>query len=427
MASTTVSLDRVGDGANAPTAVAEVRAGTYQAVKLWATVGGVFLALHAWTYYGWLTSGTLRPTPTGPDPVPANVLFWVRFWEVVGVSGVFWAVYQFIYKPLKRTGRMSLDGMLVICFFQLYAFQDPFANYTVNIFQYNAAFVNFGSWCSYVPGWIAQRSSLLPEPILFTGGLYIWLFCLGLIVMNFLMRKAQARWPQIGPVGLIAGAMVVAGIVDFAFEATWLQQGLYAYGGHIRSLSLFAGTQAAYPIYEGILWGITWGFYAAVRYYRDENGLTFVERGVGEIRASTTTKQWLRFLALIGVINFGMLVFYNVPYQWFGIHADPIPDDVLSKSYLTAGMFGKGTDYAAPGPLTPIAITPQSAHLDPEGNLVKPVPTVCQLPGCPGFGGNYRDSMGNYTVKPWWEPNVAGNDYQSPAKDGYPELRTNRR
>ena len=85
--------------------------------------------------------------------------------------------------------------------------------------------------------------------------------------------------------------------------------------------------------------------------------------------------------------------------------ADPIPDDVLSKSYMTAGIFGKGTDYAAPGPLTPIPITPQAAHLDPQGNWVMPRPTVCQLPGCPGFGSNYRDSTGNYTFQPWWAPN----------------------
>jgi hypothetical protein len=217
--------------------------------------------------------------------------------------------------------------------------------------------------------------------------------------------------------------MVVAAIVDFLFEGMWLQQGLYSYGGHIRSLSLFAGTQAAYPIYEGILWGITWGFYAAVRYYRDENGLTFVERGVAEIKAPPAAKQWLRFLALVGVINFGMLVFYNIPYQWFAIHADPIPDDVLSKSYMTAGIFGKGTDYAAPGPLTPIPITPQAAHLDPQGNWVMPRPTVCQLPGCPGFGSNYRDSTGNYTFQPWWAPNVASDEYLSLAKDGYREQR----
>lgn len=392
---------------------------TFKPVILWSAFGAVVLAVHAYTYYGWLTSGTLYPTPTGPDPIPASVKFWIDFWQVVGVSGVFWAVYQFIYKPLRQTGRMSTDGMLVICFFQLYLLQDPFANYTVPIFQYNAGFINFGSWCSYVPGWISQRGSLLPEPILFTGGLYIWLFCAGLIAMNYLMRKAKQRWPQMGPITLVAGTMVFAGIVDFAFEGTWLQQGLYSYGGHIRKLSIFAGTAAAYPIYEGILWGITWGFYAALRYYKNGAGLTFAERGVNELNISTTAKQWVRFLALIGVINFGMLVFYNIPYQWFAVHADPIPDDVLDKSYLTAGMFGKGTDYAAPGPQTPIAITPQAAHLDPEGNLVEPIPTVCQIQGCKGFGTNEGYNSGNYTNQSLFAPNIAKDEYLFLGKDGY--------
>jgi Spirocyclase AveC-like len=165
---------------------------------------------------------------------------------------------------------------------------------TVNQFQYNAAFVDVGSWHEYIPGWMAPGSGNLAEPILFVGGLYVWLFACGLILINGAMRKAKERWPQMGRLGLFGIAFAIAAILDFVFEVTWLRQELYSYGAHMDEVTLWPSHQYAMPIYESVLWGITWGIYAMLRYDRNDRGEMVVERGIGSLRVGAKGKQLLR-------------------------------------------------------------------------------------------------------------------------------------
>jgi Spirocyclase AveC-like len=341
-------------------------------VKWWACFGAVVLAVQAYTYIRWFASGDVHASPTGPTHIPTSTLVWVRMWEVIGAGGALLAVVFLLARPWRRGGRITLDGMFVIIFFQLWSFQDAFVNYTVNQFQYNAAFVNVGSWYSWIPGWMAPRSHYLAEPILFVGGLYVWLFAVGLICLNWTMRRAKERWPQMGKLGIFLIAASMAAVLDFIFEFVWLQQNLYSYGAHINAVTLFPSKQYAFPLYEPLLWGITWGSYACLRYFRDDKGQLFVERGMDTIKASPRRKQGLRFLALLGAVNLGMLVLYALPYNWIGLEASGLPKDVLSRSYLTSGMCGVGTDYACPSSRLPVTVSSSQARFTPEGKLIAP-------------------------------------------------------
>lgn len=355
-------------------------------VKWWAAFGVAILAVQVWAYAQWFASGDVGPSPAGPTKIPESQIFWARFWEVFGVTGAVLAIWFFIVRPWRRTGHMSTDGMLVVAFFQLWSFQDAFCNYTVNQFQYNAVFVDVGSWYSYIPGWMAPNSSNLAEPILFVGGLYVWLFACGLILINSAMRWAKRRRPRMGKLGLFGVAFAIAAFLDFVFEALWLHQGLYSYGAHINEVTLWPSKQYAFPIYEAVLWGITWGAFAMVRYARDDRGDMVVERGLGTLRAGKKGKQLVRFLALIGMVNAGMLLLYNIPYQPIGLWGDSIPKDVTEKSYLTTGVCGIGTTYACtPNASLPFAVKESQARFSPTGKVVAPtgIPVEKRAEGIP--------------------------------------------
>ena len=365
-----------------PAAAPEVIERKLTPIKWWAALGVLVLAVQTYTYVRWIASGTIAPSPKGPTPIPTSTVVWARFWEVVGAGGALMAVIFLLIRPWRRTGRITLDGMFVVIFFQLWSFQDAFVNYTVNQFQYNAAFVNIGSWYSWIPGWMAPRSHYLAEPILFVGGLYVWLFAVGLIALNYVMRRAKRRWPAIGKLGLFLIAFSMAAALDFIFEFIWLQQNLYSYGAHIDAVTLFPSKQYAFPMYEPFLWGITWGTYACLRYFRDDRGQLFVERGVETINASPKGKQGLRFLALLGAVNLTMLMLYALPYNWIGLEASGIPNSVLSKSYLTSGVCGIGTTFAcAPSNQLPVTVKSSQIRFTPHGRLVAPTGVPSQPSG----------------------------------------------
>lgn len=372
MATVETPITSLGLGRPLPQAVEERR---MKPVKWCATFGVLVLVVQAWAYAQWIASGDIGSAPDGPTPIPDSEVIAARIWEGVGVIGATLAVWFLLIKPWRRTGRMSTDGMFVIIFFQLWAFQDAFANYTVTLFQYNSVFVNVGSWYDYIPGWMSPNAGNLAEPILFVGGMYIWLFAAGMIALNWTMRKAKERWPRMGKVGLILVAMSTAAVVDLIFEVAWLRQGLYAYGGHIDEVTLFPSHQYAFPLYEALFWGVTWGTYASLRYFRNDKGEMVAEHGLSTLRVSTKGRQLVRFLALLGAVNLGMLVLYNVPYQFTGLWADSLPREVTSRSYMTSGVCGIGTDRACtPNSHLPFTTKNSQAHFTPTGEVVTPTP-----------------------------------------------------
>src|SRR5260221_178013 len=92
--------------------------------------------------------------------------------------------------------------------------------------------------------------------------------------------RVRARRPELSTAGLVLRAFAVMCALDFVMESVWLTTGSYTYGGAHRSLSLWAGRYYQFPVYEILLWGITWTGLACVRFFRDDRGQTVAERGV---------------------------------------------------------------------------------------------------------------------------------------------------
>ncbi len=340
-------------------------------ILLWALVGGGFVALALWMWVGALVAGDLRPTPVGPSPVPTWLRISVAVWQVV-YGGLLVITFFFVLvKPWWRERRLTFDGMFLISWLVAWAVQDAWPNYTVQWFNYNSLFINLGCPQCRVPGWQSPNGTQMTEPLIFMGGMYAGAF-LACLLCNVVMRKAKARWPQLGTVGMIGVAFAFMVLLDFLAELVWMRAGTYTYGGAIRELSMGAGHYYQFPVYESLLWGATWAGIACIRYFKDDRGNSLVEKGADRLAVGEGKRAVLRLLALIGVVNVIILVTYNIPSQWLGTHADDFPDEILHGSYYTNMMCGPGSDYACPGPRVPISVGPDSAHTTPEGGFRAP-------------------------------------------------------
>ena len=103
-----------------------------------------------------------------------------------------------------------------------------------------------------------------------------------------------------------------------------------------------------YPMYEAICFGAVITAWACIRFFRDDQGRTAAERGVDQLKGSTRRKAFVRFLALAGILNVAMLVVFNIPLQFFTIHANYAPPDITNRSYLTTGFCSRSVPYLCP-------------------------------------------------------------------------------
>ena len=338
-------------------------------IKWWAALGVFFLLFQAYIYGSWIESGNAVRTPTGDTPMPAWMRYWQQTFQLLGCLVAVWLVYHFIIRPWRRERRMTFDGMFLIgCAF--FYWQDPMINYVTPWFTYNSYLLNFGTWTATTPGWLSPNGNYLPEPILFAGVSYLYLTMPSAILGCWLMRKAKSRWPSIGTAGLIG--LIVAFFVafDFVAEVAFMRMGLYSYPGSWGP-TLLKGTYYQIPFYEIVVAGVWWACFTCFRYFRDDKGNSFCERGIDNVRATKRQQTILRQLAIIGAVNAIFMLSYTVPINFFGMHSGTWIKDVRNRSYLMDGLCGAKTDRACPGPDIAIA-RPDSVYITPEGGVGRP-------------------------------------------------------
>jgi hypothetical protein len=288
-------------------------------------------------------------------------------------------IYYFIVRPWRRERRITLDGMLLVACGLLF-FQDPLLNYFNTWCTYNTWMWNMGSWVQNIPGWrsYGEPGRMMAEPLLMNAPGYSYGVLLCTILGCWVMRRAKARWPKISNAGLIGVLIVWTFFFDLFIEGLFLMpMGLFTYPGSIRALSINAGTYYQWPLYEGIMWGGAQAGFCALRYFTDDRGRTFVERGLERVQGGFARQQLTRFLAIFAACSVFFFVFYNLPAQWLAMHADPWPEDVMKRSYFLMGICGQGTDRPCPDPALPIP-GKNSGYINQDGKLV--LPPGVQLP-----------------------------------------------
>jgi hypothetical protein len=349
-------------------------------ITWWAALGFGFLAFAAYLIVAWLIAGEAHRVPTGPTPLPT----WMQIALSIQQWGLFAGMLALIWfkavRPRMRTGSFTFDGLMILAFALLW-WSDPLYNYFTPGFNYNAYFVNLGSWVGHVPGWMSPNPQNIPQPLLWLPGVYTCAFFLMVVIVNALFRKTRQRYPSISAVSMWFIAFIPMAVVGTLWEALFMMMGSHHYGSSIRWLALNAGHYYEFPVYQGITASLLYTTWGSLRYFRDDRGRSFAEHGIDQLNVSDRTKGWMRFFAVSGAITVIFFAFYHVPNALIALRGDAWPQDVQERSYFTSGVCGPGTDVACPDPRVPFSRGESSLRIAPDGTLVTPKGTT--VPAAP--------------------------------------------
>jgi hypothetical protein len=338
----------------------------------WGAIGAGFLAFAAYLILKWLISGEAHRVPSGPTPLPdwMKIALSIQQWGLAAVALAL--IYFKAIRPRIRTGRFTFDGLMILSFGLMW-WSDPMYNYFQAGFNYNAYFVNLGSWIGGVPGWMSPHADKTPQPLIWLPAVYIcWFFAMVLIV-NLIMRRLYAWRPQLSIPAACGITFIPTLILGSISESAMMRMGSHSYAGAIRGLAISAGKSFEFPIYQGITGAILFTAWGAMRFYRDDRGQSFAERGTERLRIGAGAQGWLRFFAISGAITVIFFVGYHIPNMLFSLESGAWPKSVQQRSYFTTGLCGPATDTACPGPRIPIPRGDTSLRVGPDGRLVDPL------------------------------------------------------
>jgi hypothetical protein len=243
----------------------------------------------------------------------------LRIFEGLSMALLVYLVWAYVVVPWRRTGALSLDGKLVLGGMAAFI-ADAFLNCYTYLFAWNANNVNMGVWTAYLPFHNPAASSRYAESLLWGPPMYVY-FCAGVAIVGCPAYFAlQSRWPRLSNVSLLAIVFVGEFAFDFVVEnlAIRLTHG-YAYAQTYGPLTLWAGSQFQFPLYESFLVAslgllYTWMRLQAVS---SADGLSPVERGFD--RWSPALQSTVRTLAAIGFCCAATILIYHLPFNWLGI------------------------------------------------------------------------------------------------------------
>ena len=305
------------------------RSGRVAPATVWAAIGAAILAVETFAIVRWIASGEATHTTSGPDPIPTATRVAAHSIEVICWTLSAWILWRFLIRPWRRDGRITFDGIVILVCATLF-WLDPLYQYTRPWSNYNAVFLNLGSW-AHLPGAPNHHASLFPEPLIFASSLYIAMVFGGMAAAGAFMSSVQRRRPGL-PKWAVAGAcLLFLFAVDVVLEGlVFVRLGLYVFPG-AHGPMLFKGHYYQFPFDYSICVTVTWWAWSCLRYFRDDQGRTIAERrGSGRPGA--------RFLALAGILQLSGLVLFVLPMNLRGLGARPWPADFRHKSYLWAGL-----------------------------------------------------------------------------------------
>jgi Spirocyclase AveC-like len=362
------AVDELG---SAPARQADVAVPRTLPIKIWASLGALCLAFAAYVMIRWVTGPDFKQVHTGPTPVPQWMKTEIDIYIPLGLAACVFSIYWFLVRPWLRNRQVTTDGLLVLMWIVMY-FNDPVTNVFNHWFAYNSYLTNFGSWVTSIPGWNStdHGGATTVEPFLMMLPAYIYYCFPATVLACWMLRRAQSRW-NLSNFWIVMMCFALMTTWDVVMELPWTRMGLYTYPGSIRSLTLWPGHYYRYPLYQGLFWGAAWAGFTCLRYFKNDKGETWAERGLSEITGGPLKKLGLRFLALVGAGFVCFTVGFNIPAVFASMKTDGWPKDIQKRSYLTDGLCGPGTSYACPGANVPIAKR-GAAFFDPSGRVVIP-------------------------------------------------------
>jgi len=289
-------------------------------VTVWAAIAVVWLAIAVQALLRWFASDDFGPAPLmGADRMPLWNLLALRIFEGLSAALLAYLIWAYVVMPWRRNGTLCLDGKFVLGGMAAFV-ADAFLNCYTYLFAWNAHNVNMGVWTAYLPFHNSAASSRCAESLLWGPPMYVY-FCAGVAIVGCPAYFAlRSRWPGASNVSLLAVIFVGEFAFDFAVEnlAIRLTHG-YGYAQTYGPLTLWAGSQFQFPLYESFLVATlgllcTWMRLQAVT---SVDGLSPVERGFE--RWNPALQSTVRTLAAIGFCCAATILIYHLPFNWLGI------------------------------------------------------------------------------------------------------------
>jgi hypothetical protein len=289
-------------------------------VTVWAAIAVVWLVIAVQAVVRWVFSDDFGPAPLiGRDPMPLWNLVSLRIFEGLSISLLIGLIWFCVVAPWRRTGTLSLDGKLVLGGMAAFV-ADGFLNSYTYLFAWNAHNVNLGVWTAYLPFHNPAASSRYAESMLWGPPMYVY-FCAGVAIPGCVAyRSMRSRWPGLSNVSLLSIIFVGDFVFDFVVEnaAIRLTHG-YSFAQTYGPLTICAGSQFQFPLYESFLVATLGLFYTWMRLQamQSADGLSPVERGFGRWRSGL--QPGVRTLAAIGFCSWATILIYHLPFNWLGI------------------------------------------------------------------------------------------------------------
>jgi hypothetical protein len=163
------------------------------------------------------------------------------------------------------------------------------------------------------------------------------------------LRMMKRRFPTISTMGLVFSCYAAMCLFDVILEGViWLPLGVFEYpGGH---WAIFPNTYHPYPLEEMFTVASVFTTISCLRYFTNDKGQMFIERGVDKIKGTNARRNFLRALAGIGAMQLIMFCGYNVTNGIMAANVHAWPKAVQQRSYFTNFICGATTNRLCPGP-----------------------------------------------------------------------------
>ncbi|MHB8692203.1 MAG: spirocyclase AveC family protein [Solirubrobacteraceae bacterium] len=321
-----------------------------------ALVAVPILTVEAWTIASWAVAGPHQITQYRHGHTRD---WWgARGFEAFMVLVSLWVVSKLVRDCRERRRLLTFDVMFCICCASL-VWASAGNNFFEPMFSISSNFVNLNDFCGHNPLVVNPDCGRFANPILFLGLLETFGLLGCAMLLGGVVERVRARWPTLSTPQLV-GIVCVAGCVLVLGEpALLVPLHLWTFPGTTWSLTL-GGTGFRYPVFPEILvFGLWIGLVASIRIFRDDQGLSFVERGLSGYGGRTRTVVTLLALyATVQIATWGpatapMWVMGFNQHQWA-----PLPPQ-LQNGLCDSGRV-TGTRYGpcpgSPGFKLPVAL-----------------------------------------------------------------------
>jgi Spirocyclase AveC-like len=280
----------------------------WTAARAFAVFGVINVAYIAVTLVRWLTAG---PTQIHAHRDTHTASFWAAQGYLVTVSVVAVLLLIRVVRECRHQHRLTVDAQLLIGGATA-LFWDPFGNFFQPAFMYSSNWINLNTWAGDAPLVVNQNAGAMPQPV-FIMLVYPFGLLAFSIFTTWTMRTAARLRPNWSGARLIAVCAVAGTLGGVALEAPMFLLHLWSLPGSPAQLSLFDNTHR-YAMVEILTTGMVFAGWGAVRYFRDDQGRAFTERGQGPLGSTLAMIGWCCALLLVLQLIVNFFAFHASPY-----------------------------------------------------------------------------------------------------------------